>query len=87
MRNVSTIQLLLSKYLMWPSRLSPAFLCFQRLWKDVCMFVFLCVWWGHAALDSAQKAVHVVVCNARVFVCVCTLSSCAPGFYHSQLCG
>ena len=31
MRNVSTIQLLLSKYLMWPSRLSsqcpPAFLC------------------------------------------------------------
>lgn len=44
MRNVSTIQLLLSKYLMWPSRLSPAFLCFQRVRKDTIMCVcHICV--------------------------------------------
>ncbi len=70
MRNVSTIQLLLSKYLMWPSRLSaqcpPAFLSCSAAGDSSLSFlgnaqpeyvcVRLCVQHGgHASLDSMHK--------------------------------
>lgn len=84
MRNVSTIQLLLSKYLMWPSRLSaqcpPAFLSCSAAGASTLSFLgyarpehaCVCEFCVRARPDSMHKmTVHAVVWNACVCGCVC----------------
>lgn len=77
MRNVSTIQLLLSKYLMWPGRLSaqcpPAF---RSLPAAGDQFVLACT---HTRRNMCVKSrvMQVLTVNGRTCArmeCVCTLS-------------
>ena len=89
MRNVSTIQLLLSKYLMWSSRLSArcplTFLSCSAARdsslsfagnvqpKSECVFVFVSAAQGHASLDSAHKWLYMRRYVTYVCVYACVL--------------